>query len=618
MGRLAILSGILFLCSAAVSGQPTDCPLLDGRISNGFPLLEWTPVPAADVYFVRRSPDLVTTPCDLAEVIGVTANEGYPLVSIPSPLLFFSVTASNAPGEGPHSNLAWHLERNLVHVQDPTYYFVTLPERGSRRGSDELLIDWYTNGDGFCPGSPGDNGDNFPDECTGSISLTRVDPATGIETTRTISEGRPWEFSGEPFPLRPMEGVRAEISSGSYPARIFGANDPHLPPLEIHYLPDDDRIFYVSVRPDTVWTTSEEMLLTLFQANDCTSLSVFTWDTSLGAVVLQTMKTDSCSGDPCDYLISGPSIPIIPGNGYGLFLLGVPPGGVFLYESPNHGCGDIPCAENLDFDGDTIPDPIDNCPRVFNRDQTDTDGDGLGDACDPDADSDGSDNTFDCDDLDPRNYPGNTEDCADGQDNDCDTMDDCLDDDCLSDGDGDLAVAAPCGPDCDDDNPDVTGRPPETACVDREDNDCDTLVDAADPDCTGPDSDGDTVLDVADCLPHDRSVWSLPGEVTELRLRHVDGIHPDTGVTTLAWSPPADWGGTAPLVYDTLRSGDPGGFAAATCVESDDGSDLTATDGDFMGQGELFFFLVCAQNPCGQGTAGNQSGGSTRPFRDCP
>ncbi|MBT8462515.1 MAG: thrombospondin type 3 repeat-containing protein [Gemmatimonadetes bacterium] len=43
----------------------------------------------------------------------------------------------------------------------------------------------------------------------------------------------------------------------------------------------------------------------------------------------------------------------------------------------------------LDYDGDGIPDSADNCDTVPNPSQTDTDGDGRGNACDPDDDGDG-------------------------------------------------------------------------------------------------------------------------------------------------------------------------------------------------------------------------------------
>jgi uncharacterized delta-60 repeat protein len=53
--------------------------------------------------------------------------------------------------------------------------------------------------------------------------------------------------------------------------------------------------------------------------------------------------------------------------------------------------------EDPDGDGDGIDDEFDNCPDVANPDQVDRDGDGMGDACDPDDDNDGIPDTRDPD-----------------------------------------------------------------------------------------------------------------------------------------------------------------------------------------------------------------------------
>ncbi len=56
--------------------------------------------------------------------------------------------------------------------------------------------------------------------------------------------------------------------------------------------------------------------------------------------------------------------------------------------TPNDGC-EIDCLatpEAPDQDADGVPDSDDNCPNTPNVDQADTDGDGLGDVCDPDPD----------------------------------------------------------------------------------------------------------------------------------------------------------------------------------------------------------------------------------------
>jgi Putative metal-binding motif len=74
-----------------------------------------------------------------------------------------------------------------------------------------------------------------------------------------------------------------------------------------------------------------------------------------------------------------------------------------------------------DSDGDGVRDPSDNCPDVANPGQQDSDGDGLGDACNPDADLDGyTVADGDCADNDPYRHPGAADNRPDGIDDDCD------------------------------------------------------------------------------------------------------------------------------------------------------------------------------------------------------
>ncbi len=77
-----------------------------------------------------------------------------------------------------------------------------------------------------------------------------------------------------------------------------------------------------------------------------------------------------------------------------------------------------PGKTNADCQGGNSCGGIDNCPLIDNPDQMDTDGDGIGDACEDDTDGDGI-----FDDGDGNGTPGNIV-CTDGEIANCD--DNCL------------------------------------------------------------------------------------------------------------------------------------------------------------------------------------------------
>ncbi len=147
----------------------------------------------------------------------------------------------------------------------------------------------------------------------------------------------------------------------------------------------------------------------------------------------------------------------------------------------------------LDTDADGVPDSTDNCVFDANTDQTDTDDDLQGDACDADDDNDG---VSDADEIaagsDPLNSASTPEIC-DGVDND---LNEGVDEGFANaDGDGQADCV-----DADDDNDGQTdadeiacGSNPLVAASKATDTDGDNR-----PDCVDTDDDNDGVLDGVD------------------------------------------------------------------------------------------------------------------------
>jgi len=151
-------------------------------------------------------------------------------------------------------------------------------------------------------------------------------------------------------------------------------------------------------------------------------------------------------------------------------------------DSDNDGFSNLEeiTAQTLPYDASDYPTTAPVC--------TDSDIDGFaieGGDCGP----------IDCNDNDPLSYPGGSEYCSDGEDNDCNGRTDCLDNSCSSDPscltctdlDTDYYAieGGDCGPtDCNDGDLSVNPGAVEL-CNDGSDNDCDGLSDCQDADCNG-------------------------------------------------------------------------------------------------------------------------------------
>ena len=209
----------------------------------------------------------------------------------------------------------------------------------------------------------------------------------------------------------------------------------------------------------------------------------------------QTNTDDDAQGDACDGDADGDGI-LEDGDGSGV-------------------AGDAPCLGPLGEDAEPCDD---NCPLIANADQTDSDSDQAGDACDDDDDGDGDPDALDCAPLDPAISHG-AEDVCNGVDDNCndiqdegfpdtdgDDLKDCVDADDDNDGSVDVADCAPLN---------ATVYPGATEDCNGVDDDCDARTDEefpdsdnnGVPDCLDQDDDGDGDPDASDCRPEDPEIY---------------------------------------------------------------------------------------------------------------
>ena len=185
-------------------------------------------------------------------------------------------------------------------------------------------------------------------------------------------------------------------------------------------------------------------------------------------------------------------------------------------DTDGDGLGD---ACDPDLDGDELPNDEDNCPAAVNPDQGDTDRDGLGDACDDDLDGDGVPNAQDNCPRTPNveQTDGDGDGAGDACDGDRDEdgldneRDNCPDvpNAAQADRDGD-GLGDACDPDLDGDGLlNDEDNCPRRANAEQQDLDQDGVGDLCDPD-----RDGDGVGDVADVCPdeHDPAQADVDGD----------------------------------------------------------------------------------------------------------
>jgi len=268
------------------------------------------------------------------------------------------------------SNMGFKLERPFEKPQPESLaiYYVSFPfyrsfqDFGSQadpRTPDgqitavDVLIDWFTNGDGCCPGETCDNGNGFPDECGGTaapfdaaiqIGTMEADPVINpSQAILNLKIQRPpvggfISFSGLDFSIgdatapgradETRRGYQVEVTKGLFPAIIVGSHNPDTVEWLVQGydpLTGSLNINYFSLPYHTTFTTAEEFLVAAWDAlAEDEQIQLVTFDPDFLTNPAQALLNKKIQPAPVGggYTFSPPAgqnnFALVPGNGYRL------------------------------------------------------------------------------------------------------------------------------------------------------------------------------------------------------------------------------------------------------------------------------------------------------------
>lgn len=246
------------------------------------------------------------------------------------------------------SNMGFKLERNLNQVAgSQSFYIMSFPfyrsfndlwnTGGGVLGtdgavqSDDVLADWFTNGDGACDGGW---------ECVGGITLMYFDnTCPGATCNQFVFQTiAPDPFTsapaitGVPFQVLdtagadPTQGFLAQIiDSGAFPVIIVGSENPDVVQVRVDRVTGSQSFFPFSMLYHTTWTTSADVLQAAWDGQDdlaeCPLIfTIMDFDNNCPAsptcnqFVFQSIAEDPFTN--CLASTTGTPFNLVPGNGY--------------------------------------------------------------------------------------------------------------------------------------------------------------------------------------------------------------------------------------------------------------------------------------------------------------